>query len=45
MIRIENRTGLGGSTQRLHHKHTGAERLPARDGNNELWCAFDGGDI
>jgi len=37
LIQFDNWTGLGGSTQRLHHKHIGSISLYAPIGLNDVF--------
>ncbi len=51
MIQIEDRTGQGGSTPRLHHKHIiEAYKKVWGDRWKEYWvkynwCVYDGGEL
>tara|TARA_Y100001978_G_scaffold197432_1_gene208282 strand:+ start:335 stop:529 length:195 start_codon:yes stop_codon:yes gene_type:complete len=55
MIQIEDRTGQGGSTPRLHHKHTDLKLVDAYkkvygDRWKDMWvkyhwCVYDGGEL
>ena len=46
MIRIENWTGRGGSTRRLHQKEIGMEEMTSGDLDEESSCKKNiGGDV
>jgi len=46
MIRIEYRTGRGGSTRRLHQKEIGMEEMTLGDSDEESSCKKNiGGDV
>ena len=46
MIRIEYRTGRGGSTRRLHQKEIGMKEMTSGDSDEESSCKKNiGGDV